>query len=99
MTIFDRLLRRRSVPDGPLDCRAVGRVLQQALDGEIESDVADRVAEHLEACLVCGLEADTYLRIKDALLTEQAIDRAAADRLRAFGRDLAAGRLDPDDPG
>lgn len=90
---------------GPLDCKAVGRVLQQVLDGETDDRTADEVAAHLEACLVCGLEADTYLRIKESLLAHGVLDHAAADRLRDFGRALADGRLDdllrlhPDDQG
>lgn len=92
MSILDRF--RRRLPDGPLDCRAVGRRLQEVLDGESPDDVADRVAAHLELCRDCGLEAETYLRIKATLADPEGLDRAAADRLRDFGVALMDGRLD-----
>ncbi len=92
MSFLDRF-RRRVAADGPLDCKAVGRVLQQVLDAETDDRTADEVAAHLEACLVCGLEADTYLRIKDSLYARGSIDRVAVGRLRDFGRALAEGRL------
>lgn len=93
MSIFDRF--RRRLPGGPLDCAAVGRRLQEVLDGESPADIADRVAAHLEECRVCGLEADTYLRIKATLADEDGIDRDAAERLRDFGIALMDGRVDP----
>jgi anti-sigma factor (TIGR02949 family) len=92
MSILDRF--RRGVPDGPIDCRAVGRRLQAVLDGEAADDIADRVAEHLEACRHCGLEADTYLRIKSTLSRSAPLDEEAEARLRAFGHALAVGRID-----
>lgn len=86
MSILGRFRRRE--PDGPLDCRAVGRRLQAALDGESPDDIADLVAAHLEQCRHCGLEADTYLRIKASLAKDAPIDDDAAHRLRVFGRTL-----------
>ncbi len=97
MSILDRF--RRTVPDGPLDCHAVARRLQAVLDGEATDDISDRVAEHLEECLGCGLEADTYLRIKATLATDAGLDRAAEQRLRSFGLALLEGRGEPGEPG
>ena len=83
-----RLLRRGS-PE--VNCREVGRVLQSYLDGDVESDFADKIAAHLEKCKDCGLEYETYMRIKDSLSGQQndRLDADAIDRLREFGRNLA----------
>lgn len=83
-----RFRRRRS----EVDCREVGKVLQSYLDHEVDDDYAVRIAEHLEACRDCGLEAETYRRIKSALEARMPdVDPAAIDRLRAFGKQLTAG--------
>lgn len=76
-----------------LSCREVGEVLHGYLDREL--DDADRVivAEHLEKCRECGLEASTYERIKAALVqpaAQQTVDADALERLRNFGSSLAA---------
>ena len=79
--------RRRS--DRPADCREVGRVLQGYLDGEVEPDFAAKIDAHLEACRDCGLEAETYNRIKSSLARRHpAVDEEAIARLRAFGEEL-----------
>ncbi len=71
-------------------CMQVMRVLQSYLDGEIDEVTARRVANHLDACRRCGLEAATYREIKAALRRRTApLDRAAAASLRAFGAALA----------
>ena len=82
-----RLLRRASTE---VNCREVGRVLQSYLDNDVESDFAEKIAAHLEKCKDCGLEYETYSRIKDSLagMDNQALDADAIARLRAFGRDL-----------
>ncbi len=83
-----RLLRRAS---SEVNCREVGRALQSYLDGDVESDFAEKIAAHLENCKKCGLEYETYSRIKDSLsgLDNRAIDDDAIARLRDFGRNLA----------
>ncbi|MEO0495282.1 MAG: zf-HC2 domain-containing protein [Actinomycetota bacterium] len=83
-----RLLRRAS-PE--VNCREVGRVLQSYIDGDVESDFAEKIAIHLEQCKHCGLEYETYIRIKDSLADRQndQIDADAIARLREFGNSLA----------
>lgn len=80
-----RFRRRRPA----VDCREVGRVLQSYLDGEVEDDFAAKIGDHLEMCRDCGLEAETYQRIKLSLgarLPE--VDDEAIARLREFGEGL-----------
>ena len=92
-----RILRRRT-PDGPLSCAQVGRLLQQHLDGEANAPVAERIAEHLEACRRCGLEAETYTAIKASLSSRaQPLPADSLERLRSFSASLAAGDEPPDD--
>ena len=82
-----RLLRRGNAE---VNCREVGRVLQSYLDGDVESDFAEKIAEHLEKCKDCGLEYETYSRIKNSLAgQERAVDDDAIARLREFGRNLS----------
>ena len=84
-----RLLRRVSTE---VNCREVGRVLQSYLDGEVEPGFATKIAEHLEKCKDCGLEEETYRRIKSSLADQDAhVDAEAVDRLREFGRRLSDG--------
>lgn len=74
-------------------CHEVARVLQAYLDGELEVTPSARVAEHLEVCRRCGLEAETYAAIKVAITatgSEPAdVPDDALGRLRAFADDLA----------
>lgn len=88
------MIRRRRT----LSCREVGRALQEFLDDEItDAQRASRLREHLEACRDCGLEADTYRRLLDALHQQApTIDGPGLQRLRDFGARLAAGEIDPD---
>ncbi|WP_372593537.1 anti-sigma factor [Actinotalea sp.] len=73
------------------ECHHVARVLQAYLDGELEPPSARRVAEHLEACRRCGLEASTYLAIKTAIATTASppVDEDAVTRLRTFAAGLS----------
>ncbi|MEX2625902.1 MAG: zf-HC2 domain-containing protein [Ilumatobacteraceae bacterium] len=90
MTRLRALFRRRR--DAPLDCHAVAEQLQEYLDGEIDADTADRIAEHLEVCRACGLEAETYERIKAALQARRSdVPADSVERLREFGERLARG--------
>lgn len=84
-----RLLRKASTE---VNCREVGRVLQSYLDGDVESDFAEKIAAHLEKCKDCGLEYETYTRIKDSLsgMNNDEIDADAIARLRDFGRNLTS---------
>ena len=55
-----------------LSCPEVGRLLQRFLDGELTADAEiDMLAEHLDDCKRCGLEADTYRKIKEVLASRR----------------------------
>jgi predicted anti-sigma-YlaC factor YlaD len=73
-------------------CMATMRVLQTYLDGALDEVAARRVAEHLEDCRRCGLEAEVYQEIKTALgEQDRTVDPRAIERLRHFGEQLARG--------
>ncbi len=79
----------------PLSCKQVGKDLQSFLDGETTEVSSDDLKAHLEACKDCGLEADVYRKIKDALGRQaEPVDEDSLHRLRDFGRKLA----DSDEP-
>jgi anti-sigma factor RsiW len=81
-------------------CMQVMRVLQSYLDGHTDEVTARRVANHLDACRRCGLEAATYREIKASLARRAAPpDEAAVDRLRAFGAALTSDDANLHDPG
>ncbi|MDW3216807.1 MAG: zf-HC2 domain-containing protein [Ilumatobacteraceae bacterium] len=81
-------------PGEPMTCPEVGRLLQRFLDDELSDDVdAAMLSQHLELCRRCGLEAETYRRIKAALASRRAeVPEESIERLRAFGRQLTDGR-------
>lgn len=77
-------------PPGKLSCRQVGRLLQAYLDAELPDARAVLVADHLDACLRCGLEASSYRWLKARLAgLAPGADERRLDRLRAFADDLA----------
>lgn len=80
-------------PGEELSCREVGRLLQSYLDEELDHpDEVAALAGHLDQCRACGLEAETYRRIKAAI--EEQRDELPADsvaRLREFGERLLEG--------
>lgn len=83
-----RMLRSRA------RCMRVAKVLQSYLDGEVTSEVADAVAEHLEECRRCGLEADTYRAIKESVASvadgrAAAVDAGVVERLNRFAQELS----------
>jgi anti-sigma factor RsiW len=81
-------------------CMKVMRVLQSYLDGQTDEVTTRRVANHLEACRRCGLEAATYRELKASLARRAPqVDADTVERLRAFGRDLAVRPLDQDGSG
>jgi len=75
------------------ECHQVAKVLQSYLDGETEAPTSHMVAEHLEVCRKCGLEASTYLAIKTAIAAnapeETSVDDDAVARLRDFADGLS----------
>ncbi len=79
-------------PPGGMDCHQVGELLQHYLDGDIDADRARRIEAHLDECRRCGMEADTYERIKATLAAHRPdVPAESIDRLRAFGERLARG--------
>ena len=89
------MMRLMGRSPGGIDCHQVGEVLQHYLDGQIDDDRALRLEEHLEACRRCGMEADTYRRIKNSLAGRRAeVPDEAVERLRDFGARLARGDID-----
>jgi anti-sigma factor RsiW len=79
-------------PSEQLDCHAVGELLQEYLDDEIDPKRGALIAAHLEDCRRCGLEAETYERIKRTLASQRAeVPDDSVDRLREFGRRLVGG--------
>jgi len=82
-------------------CLRTSRALQRYLDGEADDLTAARVAAHLEECRRCGLQAQTYRAIKQALRGSGNgnVDELALHRLRAFSGSLtASGGNSDDDP-
>ncbi|WP_291383511.1 zf-HC2 domain-containing protein [Demequina sp.] len=75
------------------DCHRAARFLQHYLDGELDMVRSAMVAEHLETCRRCGLEARTYQSIKVAISAaaphSDEADAAAVARLRDFADTLA----------
>jgi hypothetical protein len=84
----------RPRPGDPLSCPEVGRLLQRYLDGELEDERdAQPLSSHLEDCRRCGLEADTYRKIKAVLESRRLpVPPESVERLREFGAGLADGR-------
>lgn len=88
------MIRRRRT----ISCRQVGRSLQEYLDGELDDpELVARLRDHLAACRDCGLEADTYRALRDAMRhCAPVVESPELARLRDFGARLAAGEIDPD---
>lgn len=81
---------RRRRGEREATCAEVAQVLQSYLDGHVDDLTARRVSRHLEHCRRCGLEAETYQAIKDALVRRgREVDAQTLERLRAFGARLA----------
>jgi anti-sigma factor RsiW len=79
-------------PTGDMECHEVGELLQHYLDGHIDAERARRIEEHLEDCRRCGMEVETYERIKATLAAHRPeVPRESVERLRAFGERLARG--------
>lgn len=73
-----------------LRCLATMRVLQRYLDGTLDERRARHVADHLEACHRCGVEAEVFEEIKTAIAQHQVtLGEAEIERLRRFGERLA----------
>ena len=71
-------------------CLETMRALQSFLDGATDELSSRRVANHLEACRRCGLEAATYRELKAALARRsRVVDAQAVQRLQSFGAGLS----------
>lgn len=81
-----RFLRRPPRPGG-LSCAQVADLVQSFLDDELTETTGAKLAEHLDQCERCGIEADVYRRIKAAL--SGVAPSAAVDRLQAFALTVA----------
>ena len=87
-----RILGRDRGGRDELDCHEVGELLQQYLDDHIDHERARLIEAHLEHCRRCGLEAETYQRIKDSLAAHVSeVPPDAVTRLRDFGERLVRG--------
>lgn len=74
------------------ECHVAATFLQHYLDGELDIVRAVTVAEHLETCRRCGLEARTLESIKIAIGAtgrSPEDDDAAVRRLQAFADRLS----------
>ena len=79
----------RRHPRPQLSCRQVGRLLQAYLDGQLHDARTVLVADHLDACLRCGLEASSYRWLKAELAClAPSDDERQLGRLRAFADEL-----------
>ncbi len=83
-------------------CLRVALVLQSYLDGETDPPTETAVAEHLETCRRCGLEASTYNSIKTALAADDSLRQvrvgpATVARLDDFTRSLIEQGTPPSD--
>ena len=68
-----------------LRCRQVHRVIDAFLDGELGPEHAELVADHLEDCEACGVEAETIEQVRDAVSRlREAEDPEALGRLRGY---------------
>ena len=89
MRLVDRLRTLRG-PTRPADCHEVGTRLQEFLDDEVRDRRRDAIAAHLEDCRRCGLEAETYLAVKDSLHRgRRDVPPATIERLRTFSEELS----------
>jgi anti-sigma factor RsiW len=74
------------------DCHQVGAVLQAYLDGELGAKDAEVVAEHLEHCERCGVEAITVERVIRAIRRQRPdLGTEPLERLAGFVDRLADG--------
>ena len=88
-----RLFTKRS---SPMACHEVAQLVQQYLDDELDEHRAARLRAHLDDCRRCGLEVDTYRRIKHSLADSSvSVPEESVARLREFAMRLARGE-EPD---
>ena len=77
-------------------CIEIGRQIQTYLDDGLDPATAAKVSSHLPACRRCGLTADDYRRLKQALAeTSAPMPTEPLQRLQALAADLASGDTRP----
>lgn len=92
MRLVMRLHRKAGI-----SCARVHDLVQSYLDGELEDGPErDRLIEHLDRCRPCGVEAETYERIKAALSGRP--PAASVDRLTAYAASIPGLVEGPDEP-
>lgn len=77
---------------GGVSCAEVRDLVQCYLDDELDETRAAMLTAHLHRCKRCGVEAETYRRMKVALAPDP--PPATVDRLRRFALSLGAPRDD-----
>ncbi len=87
MRLMMRLRRRAGV-----SCARVQDLVQAYLDDELDGRDRERLAAHLDRCRPCGVEAETYERIKASLAKPPSPD--AVQRLDRFAASITNGRHD-----
>lgn len=79
------------VAPGALSCQQVAHVLQSFLDQEVDPSTVERIEDHLEQCRRCGMEAEVYREIKEALSrATPVVPELTLRRLHRFGEELGA---------
>lgn len=91
MRFFDRLMR-----PGGVSCHRVRQLVQSYLDGELHGPEVDKLAAHLHRCKRCGVEAESYRRIKAAFSAP--VPEQTVDRLRRFALSVPTTEHPPDGP-
>lgn len=77
------------LPEDP-SCEQVGAVLQAFVDGGLGPQDTDLVAEHLEHCERCRIEATTVQRVIDVIRAQRVeLPPVLHDRLTAMVDELA----------
>ena len=77
---------------GGVTCLQVARILQRYLDDQLDEGAAAQVADHLDACRRCGLDAESYREIKVALASRtRPPSPEQVERLTSFVAGLVSG--------
>lgn len=72
-----------------MSCRKAMKVMQAYLDGEVEENVAKKVAKHLNACEDCDKESLVFKKIKASLANRpENVNQEILNSLSAFTQDL-----------
>ncbi len=70
-------------------CAEALDALHEYLDGELAPGRLAHIGQHLDACRRCGLEAEAYRALKQAVRRAgNGVDELALERLRAYARRL-----------